>query len=842
MRPVAFALVVALAWGSADAPAHARAFTVEDLLAQESLGASVLDPSGRWLVFEQRDAYVTADRFDTNQATSYTLGRLRIVDTTVSATARPLLADDPRGLLIGAFSPSGARLAVYQIQGRTWRLGIVGLANGAVRWLPVSPQESSRGRSLQWLNDHELLVLDRPDRRAPSVFRQGSIFAERLPPRWEAAATGAGSNTAYGSGAYLGVRRRAPPNRLLRIDAVTGATSKLAEGAFVDLEVSPEGRRVALLETGHDLQPRADGPVRGAAGSETEASVLSLLDLQTHTRAHPCAGCDIAPTLLSWSPDGTRLLVFSRGGDGLWPSGTLVAIDAGTNQARAVAAGLRPRVDLNPATVWTGWLGDEPLVFGREPGGVRDDWYRVADDGLHNMTAALADPSKGVRTGGSSSFNVLARDGLWQIGRDGRSKLLVDHAAPLSIADNRFGIGARLARAAPTRLWLARSLGQQARNYVGITADGQRLEVGASRDRSELVGVTSIGDLVERATEARGMDSLAITKPASTTEVVRVNRGWVALDVPEIVAVRHTGPAGQPLVSWLFLPKAAAPAALIVQPYLGSAYPQPPKDPTGRPDFFQNVRVLTGAGYAVLLPSLPNPPGGMTDPGEGLATRLLDIVQAAAATPGAADRIDVQRLALMGFSFGGYTVMEAITQTDCFRAAIEMDGVSDFTGYWSSLPAHLQLDGERAYWSNWHTGVVEETQPEFRAPPWKDPMRYVRNSPIYAADRINTPLLLIHGAQDGLPLAQSEGMYSALYRQGKDALLVVYWGAMHAPVAPGDVRDVYARTFDFLRDHLAGGIATRGSRDANPEPASASGGPTLPSPPPKGCPTASPPR
>jgi len=55
---------------------------------------------------------------------------------------------------------------------------------------------------------------------------------------------------------------------------------------------------------------------------------------------------------------------------------------------------------------------------------------------------------------------------------------------------------------------------------------------------------------------------------------------------------------------------------------------------------------------------------------------------------------------------------------------------------------------------------------------------------------------------DQIPIAQSEAMYSALFRQGKDAEFVTYWGALHSVTSPGDVRNVYARIFQFLDEHL----------------------------------------
>ena len=95
----------------------------------------------------------------------------------------------------------------------------------------------------------------------------------------------------------------------------------------------------------------------------------------------------------------------------------------------------------------------------------------------------------------------------------------------------------------------------------------------------------------------------------------------------------------------------------------------------------------------------------------------------------------------------------------------------------------------------------ESSQGRMGSPPWKDPSRHVRNSPLFYADKMNTPVMLIHGGVDGLVDAgQSEEMFTALYREGKDALYVRYLGEQHVIEQPQNQRDMWARIFDFLED------------------------------------------
>jgi pimeloyl-ACP methyl ester carboxylesterase len=64
---------------------------------------------------------------------------------------------------------------------------------------------------------------------------------------------------------------------------------------------------------------------------------------------------------------------------------------------------------------------------------------------------------------------------------------------------------------------------------------------------------------------------------------------------------------------------------------------------------------------------------------------------------------------------------------------------------------------------------------------WENSQRYMDNSPVFHLNRVSTPLLLLHGTADGLPITQSEEMYTGLLRLGKVAMLVRYHGEGHSP-------------------------------------------------------------
>jgi dipeptidyl aminopeptidase/acylaminoacyl peptidase len=800
------AAALAAAWLAAG-PGWARPFTVDDLLHQESLGALAVDPTGRWLVLERRDRYDSARRFDYAFATSQTLGRLFKVDLRHPAEARPLLARDrARGLLIAGFSPKGERLAVYWMHGRAWTFGVVTLATGEIRLFELTPEQPGRGRVLQWLSEDELLVIARSDGLPPLEQRIGWTQAARLPPLWAAAARGEAAVTVQGSGAYADVRRRAPPNRLVRVDAATGATHVLAVGPFRDLELSPDHRRVALFEAGADIQPRPDGPVRGPAGSETERTQLSILDLASGRRRAIDAGGDLLPNLLAWSPDSTALLVYRRGDDGLWTSGSLARVAAKTGAVAPVGAGLELQARLNPVSVRAGWMGDTPVAYARPAGqpGAGFDWWRLDAGGATNLTRTLPPGDRTVLAVDRYGLTVLAGDRPWRVNDTGAVRALAEAPAAPALRAFPGTLGSRLIQALPAGTWVTIGAGRP-RTLAWIDGGGVHPALTLPAGLDEL-GAASLEAqaAIARGIDAHGVERVTVARAGTTpVTVTTINADLADTDPLVALPVHHAGEHGEAVTSWLF-PAApgSAPAPLLVRPYLGANATTAPRDAPMEGGFLQNLRVLTSHGYAVLVPSLPNPPSGMTDPAAHVADRIEAVIAAAQADPRLAGLFDTRRAGLIGWSFGGYTTLATLTQTDRFRAAVAMDGISDLTAYWASLPAARLVSPQDGYVSNWHTGAVEQTQPELHAPPWVDPDRYHRNSPLLAADRIRTPLLLIHGAQDAVPSAGSEAIYSALFRQDKDALLVTYWGELHSPTSPGDVRDVYARTFEFLDRYL----------------------------------------
>ena len=95
------------------------------------------------------------------------------------------------------------------------------------------------------------------------------------------------------------------------------------------------------------------------------------------------------------------------------------------------------------------------------------------------------------------------------------------------------------------------------------------------------------------------------------------------------------------------------------------------------------------------------------------------------------------------------------------------------------------------------------------APPWKEMERYIGNSPITYVGKVETPLLIMQGDLDYIPIQQGEEFFTALYRQNKKARFVRYWGEDHLLTSPANIRDMWARVYVWLDTFLGLGVTTR---------------------------------
>lgn len=126
--------------------------------------------------------------------------------------------------------------------------------------------------------------------------------------------------------------------------------------------------------------------------------------------------------------------------------------------------------------------------------------------------------------------------------------------------------------------------------------------------------------------------------------------------------------------------------------------------------------------------------------------------------------IDRERIAGIGASYGGFMTMLLVTETDIFTTAVSHAGISSISSYW----------GE-GYWGYSYSAVA--TANSF---PWNRRDIYVDQSPLFNADKINTPLLLLTGDSDtNVPPGESTQLFVALKLLGKEVEYIKVEGQDH---------------------------------------------------------------
>ena len=202
---------------------------------------------------------------------------------------------------------------------------------------------------------------------------------------------------------------------------------------------------------------------------------------------------------------------------------------------------------------------------------------------------------------------------------------------------------------------------------------------------------------------------------------------------------------------------------------------------------YLNVQLFATRGYAVLMPDAP----------QHLASPMLDLAKTV--LPGVNKVVemgvaDPERLGVMGHSYGGYSVLSLIVQTNRFKVAVECDGYGDLVGQYGEMAADGTAFG---------SSIGETGQGLMGGTPWQYRARYVENSPIFYLDRVETPLLIVHGAEDPVvaPFLGDE-VFVGLRRLGKAVQYAKYKHEGHIVTGYANQLDVANRVSAWLERYL----------------------------------------
>ncbi len=203
---------------------------------------------------------------------------------------------------------------------------------------------------------------------------------------------------------------------------------------------------------------------------------------------------------------------------------------------------------------------------------------------------------------------------------------------------------------------------------------------------------------------------------------------------------------------------------------------------------------LAQDGFAVLLPN-PRGSGGYGEAFRAANVRDwggkdYDDIMAGVDALIQRGLADPARLAVCGWSYGGFMTSTIVTKTDRFKAAVVGAGVTDlasFTGT-ADIPEFA-----RSYFAAW---------------PWEDPTAYIEHSAVFHANRVKTPTALIHGTSDDrVPTSQGWEFYNALRQLGVPTDLLLLPRSAHTPREPKLLKSAMQWHLDWIEKYTLGRTA-----------------------------------
>ncbi|MBQ4834666.1 S9 family peptidase [Pseudoalteromonas sp. MMG010] len=202
-----------------------------------------------------------------------------------------------------------------------------------------------------------------------------------------------------------------------------------------------------------------------------------------------------------------------------------------------------------------------------------------------------------------------------------------------------------------------------------------------------------------------------------------------------------------------------------------------------------NFPMFTSNGYAIFLPDirfeLGHPGRSSTQTMINATQKLIDLGIA-----------DPEKIGLQGHSWAGYQSAFMITQTDMFKAVVSGAPVSNMTSAYSGIRLKSGLARQFQY----ETGQSRIGKNLFEAPEL-----YIENSPVFFADKVNTPILIMFGDKDdAVPWHEGVQYYLALRRAGKDATFLQYEGEPHHLKKFPNQVDFSIRMMQYFDHYLKG--------------------------------------
>jgi dipeptidyl aminopeptidase/acylaminoacyl peptidase len=730
----------------------------------------LLSPDDRLVAYTLRNpklvGQIPVNSWFTSTGTPSTATGARIRITEVQ-TGRTLAVGDETAATWGpSWSPNGRYLAFYSDVGGLARLWVRETTTGRVRRVSDAIVRGHRAIAIpRWTPDSRNVVVP--------ILPYGSVLTEAVRPAVDAARQAVRERDSatvtvmradpaerYG-GQFKGGRsmnnRTSLEADLALVNIATGAVTTLAHGYWpFEYAVAPSGRFVMFTSMRPEtLRPRWTVPYDvlvvklGGAGPSAPRVIIPSAPLTYSSRS------------VLWSPDGATLVYSvtdTAGRDQFFAADT-----TDWRPRRIATSGVPLGLDSTAYTEQTVWWDKDGRTL-----------YALA---MHSV-AAVSMPDGVVR---SVSRAPRGFETLSIVGRQAGATAHTDSGRSLLIA---------IRNDSTKRMGFAR---------VDLTSGDWTLLVDEDRHFGQRyhfpIDVAKNGRMVFLREDAQHPTDVWIADADFSTprQLTHVAPEMEKVAFGESRLIHFTTASGSQRRATLLLPtgyRSGVRYPLVVYPYPLSLRSNDLNIFGVTGTGVENMQLLATRGFAVLAPDVP--PFDWKDQMRDLAS----IIQCGVDRAIALGVADSTRLGIMGHSWGGYTALAVIAQTERFRAAVMRGGVGDHV----TATAILQAGGF-AY------GLQLEEQ-FFGGTVWERPELYHRNSPIFLLDRVRTPLLILHGeGETTVPIFMADQVFSGLQRLGREVEFARYANENHAESrwTHANQRDFLTRMIGWFESHLKGG-------------------------------------
>ena len=837
----AFALL-AVAFSIGFAPAawsEPKTLTVDDLMRVESFGSAAISPDGRWLIFERLRPYEEYGDFSFRtyafQKSGHQLWRYDIKN---GGTPELLPGLDPAPhSYIESYSPTGRYLTIMQYRFGKLTLIVYDTLTEETKRVSNPPAFDRAGNHNPiWISDSEIAFSALPNSEYPSLTSVRAGTGTKLFEYWQQAWRGTAVTATEVRTMPSNTENWQQEGALILFDAASGTERIIAEGLFADLRTAPSGKYLAALSVSKPTVLASDGLLEG----DRKNYKLNLINVESGSVTELAADLEFFPYTLEWSSDSGRIAAFG------WPP--MLDPKHGRFYVVDILKGTRVKYEHKCLSLVSererGWLqrpertaffGDELVVFARasKPENSCDpkfeyqdmfpdnlskaDWYALSPDGSsRNLTNEFSDVSGVPVSASNRQLTFSAAEGVFRVYDDGSYKRLSpDFEGTFRLAPaGTFSTRGSVIRPAydDSALFVIRGVASTSIAAIDLRPGKEGAATVATVEGTRVAAI--VGSAPTQAVlyqnEQDAATNLWLYNNSDTEQprllaTVNSHLSGIEYGTWEVYRYEYEDPerigSKRIIENCVLLPPGYSyerPLPLIVEVY-PNAGPRCKSSENIRIEYPKPLSeyLWPARGYAYARLSLPR---DLIRTEEGPIAGMDDLVNASVKSLIAENIADPDRIALYGFSQGGVSALYVAAHSKQFKAVIAINSWADFvshyfggTGVFSSV--YGQYFGafsryESLKGSDFGIGVT----------PFDDPQAYYRNSPILLAPAITAPVLLMHSDMDAFPSFQFDEMYAALFRAGKDARYVRYWGEGHGPSSPQNIRDMWHRMDQFLED------------------------------------------